>query len=145
MKARPCFRSTDRVLANKDSDNISVFEIDGRLGQLEPVKGSPFATGKSPVAVRFHPDGRYLYVVNRGSGDISTFRIDRLSGIFSAVSRKVVAGNQPASIRLDAQGRIAYVLSNNQKELRKYRVDPVSGMPDLMSVNEIDPVVADIK
>jgi 6-phosphogluconolactonase (cycloisomerase 2 family) len=47
----------------------------GADGALTPTPGSPFVSGSGPVGVTPTPDGRYLYVSNVGSDDISAFEI----------------------------------------------------------------------
>jgi 6-phosphogluconolactonase (cycloisomerase 2 family) len=116
------------VVANKDSNNLSVFSIHFHKGQLEAVKGSPFPSGNAPVSVAMHPSGKFVYVLNADSGDISSYRLDPLKGGLSVLSRRVNAGKRPVSMMLDSEGRFAYVKNKGTNGLRKYTVDSESGL-----------------
>lgn len=126
------------VVANKDSNNLSVFTINYHKGNLEAVKGSPYASGKAPVSVTMHQNGQLVYVLNAGSGTISSYRIDKLTGQLTAMKNIVKAGKQPESISMDPEGRFAYVRNKGLNVFRKYSVDVVSGL--LTYTGEVDPV-----
>jgi 6-phosphogluconolactonase (cycloisomerase 2 family) len=129
------------VVANKDSNNLSVFTIHHHEGRLEAVKGSPFMSGKAPGSVVMHPGGKFVYVLNSGSGDISSYHIDPLSGELSVLLQRVDAGTQPVAIFLDSDGRFAYVRSKDANGLRKYAVDVNSGQMSPAGIVHTGPIV----
>ena len=50
-------------------NQISGFKIDDYTGNLTAINGSPFASnGSVPVSILVKPGGRYLYVINQGTG-----------------------------------------------------------------------------
>ncbi|MGH3408632.1 MAG: beta-propeller fold lactonase family protein [Streptosporangiaceae bacterium] len=50
---------------------------DGLLGQLTSIGSSPYADGQTaPCWVEISHDGRYLFTVNTGSGNISSYSIN---------------------------------------------------------------------
>ena len=56
-----------------------------RERRVDPIAGSPFpATGTAPASLAVDPNGRFLYVVNNGSSDISVFAIDNATGALTA-------------------------------------------------------------
>src|SRR5688572_23768611 len=61
---------------------ISAFSI-ADDGQLSPL-GSPLPTGSGPGTIRIDPTGRFAFVLNTSSNDISTYTIDEASGELSA-------------------------------------------------------------
>ncbi|WP_455218331.1 lactonase family protein, partial [Kaarinaea lacus] len=132
------------VVANRESDNLSVFEIHHLNGQLEAVKGSPFASGKSPVAVAFHPNGRFLYVVNEGDSNIAVYHLDLFSGQLTEKTSRVGVLPGSMSIKLDAEGQFAYVL-NRKNELQKFSVDRDTGQLKRLLVKKTAPVIAVVK
>ena len=116
------------VVANKDSNDLTLFSIHFHEGKLKAVKGSPFATGKAPVSVIIHPNGQFVYVINAGSADISSYRLDLLNGGLEELPHRVSAGKQPVTIALDSEGHFAYVQNKGVSVLRKYAVDVNSGL-----------------
>jgi 6-phosphogluconolactonase len=50
---------------------------DSLFGQLTPIGSSPFADGQTaPCWVEISHDGRYLFTVNTGSGNISSYAVN---------------------------------------------------------------------
>ena len=61
------------------------------------------------------PSGKFAYVANLSSGNVSAFAIDASSGALTAVGT-VAAQNRPNSVAIHPTGRFVYVsngLSNN--------------------------------
>jgi 6-phosphogluconolactonase len=66
-------------VANDFSNNISAYTINMSTGALTAVSGSPFpgaGTNTTPVSVAVDPSGKFAYVVNEGSGNVSAYAID---------------------------------------------------------------------
>jgi 6-phosphogluconolactonase (cycloisomerase 2 family) len=54
-------------------NQIVGFKIDDYTGNLTSINGSPFASnGTVPVSLVIKPGGRYIYVINQGTGGTST-------------------------------------------------------------------------
>jgi 6-phosphogluconolactonase len=72
-------------------NSVSAFSV-GADGSLTPVPGSPFITGGvgsgggGYASPRITAVGRYLYVANDGSDDVSAFSIDPGTGILTLVA-----------------------------------------------------------
>ena len=64
--------------ANGGSGNTSAFLANGTSGALTAVAGSPFAAGGNPTSAAVDPAGKFLYVTNLISGDVSAIRSARL-------------------------------------------------------------------
>src|SRR5690242_8959001 len=65
---------------NYTTSNISGYLIDPLSGVLSAVSGTPVVTGTSPVQALVHPSGKFLYVLDAGSGDVSLYSISAPSG-----------------------------------------------------------------
>lgn len=78
----PSSAGGDMIIVNKkflylpqnDSLTIQAFAIDHTTGALTTISGSPFPTG-SADAVASDPAGRFLFVGNHNSGQVSVFQI----------------------------------------------------------------------
>src|SRR3954468_6640900 len=62
-------------VANALDDTITMYTIEPSTGQLQP-KGTVVTGGSVPVAIAAHPSGRFAYVVNIHSGDVTAFAIN---------------------------------------------------------------------
>jgi 6-phosphogluconolactonase len=100
---------------------ISLYDWDSRTGTLtekQTLSTLPAGfSGKSLAAeLRIHPDGRHLYVSNRGDNSLMVFSIDPASGRLAAVQRQPSGGSVPRNFALDPTGRwlvCTHPLTNN--------------------------------
>jgi 6-phosphogluconolactonase len=79
---------------------------DGFLGRLSPIGASPYADGQTaPCWVEISHDGRYLFTVNTGSGNISSYAI-RTNGSLALIgSAPIRSGGGDIDARLSPDGR----------------------------------------
>ena len=110
--------------------NAGVFaaRINAETGALTPIAGSPFATGTVPMAITVDPTGRYVYVANRDSDNISAYSIDSASGALAPVAGSpFAAGDAPKSITVDPAGKFVYVANKDSDNVSAFRIDPATG------------------
>ncbi len=109
-------------------------------GALTTITGSPFPAGGSSFALTADPGGKFLYVANYASGDISEFSINQTTGALTQLSSSPV----PAEIGVDALaidplGRFLYAVSERSANLYQYSIDssgalhPLASSPVLIS------------
>jgi 6-phosphogluconolactonase len=68
-------------------------------GPLTLVPGSPFAAGTSPVAGASDFSGKFLYIVNQASNDLSGYAVNQVTGALTPLTPATVAtGKGPISI-----------------------------------------------
>ncbi|MHB8888156.1 MAG: lactonase family protein [Acidobacteriaceae bacterium] len=106
---------------NAPGNLISGFKQDNLTGNLVPIVHSPFSSGGSnPVSAAVLPGGRFLYVLNQGSGGtasgdcgtaggVAVFSIGG-DGILNFQQCYASQGNTPVWITTDSSGRYVYVL-----------------------------------
>ncbi|MBL8860439.1 MAG: beta-propeller fold lactonase family protein [Planctomycetes bacterium] len=88
------------------SATISAFRLDPATGIPAPVGTTVPAPGI--VGLAFHPDGRSVYAVLRGSDALARYAIDRSNGALSVVPPAAGAGFDPAALAVDPRGRFAW-------------------------------------
>jgi len=127
-------------VANEDGSNVSGYIIHAANGELTPVEGSPFYTGKSgPTSVAVNQAGTFLYVTNQDErdNDVAGFRIDCDNGRLTPVpGSPFAAGSGPSAIAIDPSGRYAYVSNSGSNNVSAFQIEehsgrlmPVSGSP----------------
>jgi 6-phosphogluconolactonase (cycloisomerase 2 family) len=85
------FAVTEETDTTTFASGVSTFVLDSATHELVKTSGSPFSSGSMTIDVAFDPSGSYLYAVNRqdvsgsGSGTVSGFVVDRLSGALKPV------------------------------------------------------------
>jgi 6-phosphogluconolactonase len=113
-------------VANKLSNNISVYMINS-AGGLTPIAGSPFvSTGSQPDAVSVGPSGNFLYVANSASNDLSIFSINTGTGLLNPLGT-VPTGLAPYGIVVDPTGSYLYVSNYSSNDISAYTINSSSG------------------
>jgi 6-phosphogluconolactonase len=83
---------------------------DSLLGQLSPIGSSPYADGQTaPCWVEISHDGRYLFTVNTGSGNISSYSINPGGSLTLIGSTPITGGGADIDARLSPDGRYLLV------------------------------------
>lgn len=116
-------------------DAVMMFRFDAASGKLKP--NVPDRAGVKPKAgprhLRFHPDGKRLYLINELDGSIVVFDFDANKGTLRA---KQTASAVPlgyggkvwaADIHVTPDGRFLYASERGTSTLAGFAVDPVSG------------------
>jgi len=74
---------------NSLSDSVSAYTMDATSGALTAVAGSPFGAGTTPQGVAnvaFDPTGKFAYVTNANSNNVSAYTINATSGALTPVA-----------------------------------------------------------
>ena len=119
------------VLQGEAKQKISVFFVHVSTGALVPIKENlqPFELSEhGAIGTVFHPNGRFVYVLNEKSKNISQLQMERLNGVLKEIGKPVATNGKPVSFTIDPSGQYLYVLNENEKGLRKYRIDKSTGI-----------------
>ena len=88
---------------------VSAYQ-DGLFGQLTSIGSSPYADGQTaPCWVEISHDGRYLFTVNTGSGNISSYSIKPDGSLVLIGSFAIKGGGADIDARLSPDGRYLLV------------------------------------
>jgi len=83
---------------------------DGFFGQLTSIGASPYADGQTaPCWVEISHDGRYLFTVNTGSGNISSYSINANGSLSLIGSTAITGGGADTDARLSPDGNYLLV------------------------------------
>jgi DNA-binding beta-propeller fold protein YncE len=83
---------------------------DGWFGQLNSIGSSPYADGQTaPCWVEISHDGRYLFTVNTGSGNISSYAINHDGSLALIGSTTITGGGADIDARLTPDGQYLLV------------------------------------
>ncbi len=118
-------KGTLLFVANRGSNNISVYTIDPTYGSLTEIAGSPFSTGAvAPVGLVAR--GTNLFVADAGNGAggaISVFTFDATKGTLTAVGGSPFpAGQHLSSIDADASGKFLYATDDQLNEVLGFSI-----------------------
>jgi len=123
----PPYYSTGNTLSvysiNMTNGALSAIDADALTTLSQPT----IATGTFPYAVTVDPLGKFAYVTNYASNDISTYTIDQTTGALTPVGAAVAAGTGPSSIVTDPTGKCALVANNISENVMSYTINPATG------------------
>ena len=93
-------------------------------GVLNPIAGSPFATGAGPFSVVLDKTGKYLYVGNRTDGNISAYSIGTGSALTAIAGSPFDSGDFVNSLGIDPGGTYLLAGANQgNPDLTMYSFD----------------------
>jgi len=119
-------------VASEMAHTVTVFARDAKTGVLAPgqvistLAGENPSPGTTTAEIALHPNGKWLYVSNRGADTIAVFSVDptrRLRWIQSAPAGVKV----PRSFALDLTGRWLIAAGQADNRLAVLPVDPSTG------------------
>lgn len=86
---------------NRLYDTIAIFAIgnDGRLSYL----GEEWTRGNYPRSFSFDPSGTFLYCCNQRADNVTTFRVDRETGLLKFTGQFVPVGNPSHIVMIDLE------------------------------------------
>ncbi len=125
------------LVADLGLDEVVVYRFDAAKGLLTP-NDPPFGKtppGAGPRHFAFHPDGRYLYVINEIQCTASTFEYDGKRGALRLKDtiptlpdgRKVTNDDSTAEIRVHPSGKFVYGSNRGHDSITVFAVDPAEG------------------
>jgi 6-phosphogluconolactonase len=114
------------------TSQVTAFEYDAARGALSEIQTLPtlpgdFEGGNSTAEIRVTPDGRFVYVSNRGHNSIAMFAVDAQTGKLTALGHEPTRGDIPRNFNLDPTG--TYLIAAHQKSdnATVFRIDRETG------------------
>lgn len=112
---------------------VTAFAYDaekGALKTLDTISTLPEGLkvkGNSTAEVQVHPNGKAVYVSNRGHDSIAVFSCDAATGKLTPIQHESTQGKTPRNFGIDPTG--AYLVAANQDSasLVVFKIDPATG------------------
>jgi len=115
---------------HETDSEVSVYTIDGcNLKEIQVISTVPEeAKAKNTTAeIIISPDGRHLYVGNRGHDSVAIFTIDPKTGMLSNRENVPSGGRTPRNLRFDPTGNWFFAANENGGNITEFKVDKKSG------------------
>lgn len=80
-----------------------------------------------PAGIQLSPDGRFLYVSNRGHDSIAVFAVDAAGGALAPVQHAPTRGRAPRHFALDPSGRWLLAANQESDTVVVFAVDQATG------------------
>jgi 6-phosphogluconolactonase len=103
-------------------DYVVAFNFDSVTGAMTPIPGSaqnvnyewivpagPYATGDAPLSITVDPSGKFVYVANEFSNDISGYSVNPTSGALTPIAgTPFAAGIGPSSLAIVSSSTVSF-------------------------------------
>lgn len=112
---------------------ITAMTYDAATGALTPIQSLstlPSGTagpGDSTAECRVHPNGRFVYVSNRGDDSIAIFGVDESTGKLTPIGHQETGGKTPRNFNIDPSGRFLLAANQGSDNVVVFRIDEASG------------------
>jgi 6-phosphogluconolactonase len=115
------------------ADRVFVYRFDAAKGTLELHGAAPLDPGSGPRHLAFHPNGKYLYVINELLSTVTSFSYDAEKGVLtpfqtiSALPDGFSGTSWTAEVAVSPDGRFVYGSNRGDDSLAVFRVDAGTG------------------
>jgi len=119
-------------LVNELDSTVTTCTFDRRSGRLQSEQVIPSVPQNAAVRntgseILVHPDGRTVYVSNRGHDSVGVFRIQESDSRLTGTDWLSTRGRMPRAMALDPQGRYLYVANQSSDTIAAFAVDAATG------------------
>lgn len=117
-------------------DQVVIYKVNQQDATLEPHGAANVPPGGGPRHMKFHPNGRWVYVLNELALSVTVFDYDAKQGVMTA--KQTIASVDPdelaqekfssaSEIRVHPNGQFVYSANRGHDTITVYSVDPESG------------------
>jgi 6-phosphogluconolactonase len=124
------------LVADLGLDEVLVYRLNAAAAHLE-ANDPPFAKvspGSGPRHLAFHPNGRFVYLINEMGSSIVTFAYDAQAGTLSELQtvstlpKDYKGKNDDAEIQVHPSGKFVYGSNRGNDSIAVFGVDPKTGI-----------------
>ena len=117
-------------------DQVVIYKLDAASGKIEAHGSGITPPGSGPRHMKFHPNGRWIYVVNELSLTVTVFEYDAAQGTMTptqsieTVSAAELAREKAKScseIRIHPNGKFVYAANRGHDTITVFSVDQMTG------------------
>jgi 6-phosphogluconolactonase len=119
-------------VADELKSEISAFSYDKGSGTLHPLQTistvpKNFTGDNDAAEIEVHPNGKFLFVSNRGSDTIGVFSIDKIKGTLTLVDYFSTKGKKPRNFVIDPTGSRLLVANEEGNNVVSFQIDQETG------------------
>jgi len=120
---------TEASISKSGDPDYTVHDAPGLLWEFQTLSTLPadFEEHNSCAQIHIDPQGKFLYVTNRGHDSIAMFSIDEESGELTALGQQLTEPT-PRVFNIDETGNFLFAGGQGSGKLATYRIDRESGV-----------------
>ena len=115
-------------------NTVCAYRYDAQTGKAEWLQTMPtIPEGIDPLStstsgIKLHPNGRILYVSNRGHDSLATYRIDEETGLLELIAIQKTGGSIPRDFEITPDGGHMIVAHQSSDDAVLFKIDSETGM-----------------
>lgn len=119
-------------IAEELTSTVGVFSYDKASGALTvkadsiPSLPADFRGKNTAADVHVHPNGKYLYMSNRGHNSLAMYSIDK-DGMIKLIGQQDTKGKTPRNFMIDLKGEFIMVGHQDTDNIMIFKIDPKTG------------------
>jgi len=123
-------------VADLGKDEIVIYRFDAGSSMLTPHGAGITPAGAGPRHMKFHSNGKWIYVLNENDVTVTLFYYDAQAGTMSAQQTEAAVPKEQlaqelrfsaSEIRMHPNGRFAYSANRGHDTITAFRIDQESG------------------
>ncbi len=127
-------------------DKVMIYKLDPALAQITPSGFAKVPAGGGPRHMKFHPNGKWVYVLNELSLSVTVFDYNAETGVMTpkqtipTVSKMLLAKElfkSASEIRVHPSGRFVYSANRGHDTVTAFRVNQDSGELSVIEVENV--------
>lgn len=120
-------------VAEELSSKVTAFRYQSKTGALEKIQRlstlpEDFKEASFCADIHVHPNGRFLYVSNRGHNSLAIFSIDQENGSLELLDTPSVEGNWPRNFLITSDGRWCLIANERSDNIAIFTIDEKTGL-----------------
>ncbi|HLT82533.1 MAG TPA: lactonase family protein [Cyclobacteriaceae bacterium] len=118
--------------AEELTSTVAVLDYDKATGTLtmraDSILSLPadFHGENTAADIHVHPNGRFLYMSNRGHNALAIYKIDK-AGMITLIGHQDTRGKTPRNFLIDGKGEFLWVAHQDSNNIVTFRVNPNTG------------------
>jgi 6-phosphogluconolactonase len=116
------------------ADQIVIYKADVNAGRIEPHGAGRSPAGAGPRHMKFHPNGKFAYVLNELDISVTGYNYDEKAGtltefqtISSLAPELREVSSSGSEIRMHPSGKFLYMANRGHDSISAFKIDPQSG------------------
>lgn len=119
-------------VVNEMNSTITAFSYDAKnaaLRQIQTISTLPdgFKGQNDTAEIEVHPNGKFLYVSNRGHDSIAIYAIDGKNGTLRNIEYVPSGGKTPRNFAIDPSGSYLFAANQHSDKVVIFRIDANNG------------------
>jgi 6-phosphogluconolactonase len=115
------------------SSKVTAFSYQSASGVMSEIQTlttlpSGFEGKNANAGICVTPDGRFLYVSNRGHNSIAVYAIDAKTGMLTSLESESTRGDVPQAIKIDPSGSYLLVADKRGGYVSVFKIDKNTGL-----------------